>query len=78
MLHFISIIGEQVHLLPDDGYKLQREECTMIGHLERMFLDGEITEEEYLERKKVYLDTILEMYIKGIITKEELMDRINK
>lgn len=50
----------------------------MIGHLERMFLDGEITEEEYLERKKVYLDTILEMYVEGFITVEEFYERLNK
>lgn len=49
-----------------------------IGHLERLFLDGEITEEEYRERKKVYLDTILEMYVNGILTEEELMERLNK
>lgn len=50
----------------------------MIGRLEKMFLDGEITEEEYLERKKVYLDTILEMYIEGFITIEEYYERLNK
>lgn len=49
-----------------------------IGHLERLFLDGEITEEEYRERKKVYLDTILEMYVNGILSEEELMERLNK
>ena len=49
-----------------------------IGHLERMFLDGEITEEEYRERKKVYLDMILEMYMIGLLTKEELMERLNQ
>ena len=50
----------------------------MIGHLERLFLDGEITEEEYLERKKIYLDTILEMYCMGMISKEEFLERLNK
>ena len=49
-----------------------------VGHLERMYLDGEITEEEYLERKKIYIDTILELYCLGIITKEELYERLNK
>ena len=49
-----------------------------IGHLERLFLDGEITEEEYRERKKVYLDTILEMYVKGILTEEEFKERLNQ
>ena len=49
----------------------------MIGHLEQLFLDGEITEEEYLKRKRIYLDTILEMYVKGFIT-EELTRRIRE
>ena len=50
----------------------------MIGHLERLFLDGEITEEEYLKRKRIYLDTILEMYVKGFITEEEFFEKLNK
>lgn len=50
----------------------------IVGHLERMFLDGEITEEEYLERKNVYIETILEMYCLGMISKEELYERLNQ
>ena len=49
-----------------------------IGHLERMFLDGEITEEEYKERKTTYIDLILEMYMQGLIDKEEMQKRINE
>ena len=50
---------------------------TMIGHLEALLLSGEITEEEYQERKAVYVETILEMYVKGIISKEELYEKLN-
>ena len=48
-----------------------------LGKLERLLLDGEITEEEYRERKALYLDTLLEMYVLGFITKEQLYERLN-
>jgi hypothetical protein len=48
-----------------------------LGKLEKLLLDGEITEEEYRNRKADYIDTILEMYAMGIITKEQLQDRLN-
>lgn len=50
----------------------------MLGHLERLLLDGEISENEYRERKAVYVETILELYVKGIISKEEMLEKINK
>ena len=49
-----------------------------LGHLEKMFLEGQITEEEYRERKAVYVETILEMYIKGIISKEQMKEKLNQ
>lgn len=49
-----------------------------LGHLEQMLLNGEITEEEYKERKAVYVETILELYIKGIIDKEEMQEKLNQ
>lgn len=50
----------------------------MIGKLEQMLMNGEITEEEYHERKATYVETILELYIKGIIEKEEMYERLNQ
>ena len=49
-----------------------------LGHLERMLLAGEITEEEYKERKAVYVETVLEMYINGIISKEQMQEKLNQ
>lgn len=49
-----------------------------LGHLEKMLLEGQITEEEYRERKAVYVETILEMYIKGIISKEQMQEKLNQ
>jgi hypothetical protein len=49
-----------------------------LGHLEKLLMDGKITEEEYRERKAVYVETILEMYIKGILTKEQMEEKLNK
>lgn len=49
-----------------------------LGHLEKMLMQGEITEEEYKERKAVYVETILEMYIKGIISKEQMQEKLNQ
>lgn len=49
-----------------------------LGHLEQMLMNGEITEEEYKERKEVYVETILEMYVMGIITKEQMYEKLNQ
>ncbi len=49
-----------------------------LGHLERMLMAGEITEEQYKERKAVYVETILELYAKGIISKEQMKEKLNE
>lgn len=49
-----------------------------LGRLERMLMAGDITEEEYREKKSVYVETILELYCLGVITKEEMYEKINK
>ena len=49
-----------------------------LGKLEQLLLAGEITEEEYRERKDTYVETILEMYVLGIISKEQMLDRLNQ
>lgn len=49
-----------------------------LGHLEKMLMNGEITEEEYKERKAVYVETILELYVKGILTKEQMQEKLNQ
>ena len=48
-----------------------------LGMLEKLLLAGEITEEEYRERKAVYVETILELYVKGIIDKEQMEEKLN-
>ena len=48
----------------------------MLGKLEQMLLNKEITEEEYKKRKALYVETILELYCSGIITKEEMQKKI--
>jgi hypothetical protein len=50
----------------------------VIGKLEQRLLDGEITEEEYKEKKALYVETILELYCMDIITKEEMYEKLNK
>lgn len=49
-----------------------------LGRLEKLLMDGKITEEQYRERKAVYVEMILELYVKGIIRKEELYERLNQ
>ncbi len=49
-----------------------------LGHLEQKLLNGEITEDEYKEKKTVYVETLLELYINDIITKEELYEKLNQ
>ena len=49
-----------------------------LGPLEQMLLNGEITESEYKKKKTIYIETLLELFIKDIITEEELKERLNK
>ena len=49
-----------------------------LGHLEKMLLAGEITEEEYKKKKTIYIETLLELFIKDIITEEELKEKLNQ
>ena len=49
-----------------------------LGHLEKQLIAGEITEEEYKYKKAVYVETILELYIKGIISKEQMQEKLNQ
>ena len=49
-----------------------------LGHLEQLLLSGEISEDEYKERKAVYVETILEMYVLGIISKEQMQEKLNQ
>lgn len=51
---------------------------TTLGHLERQLMNGEITEEEYKKKKSWYVETLLELYCRDIITEEELKEKLNK
>lgn len=53
------------------------EQSEMIGKLEQMLMEGKITEEEYKERKATYVETILELYCLGILTKDQMQDKLN-
>lgn len=48
-----------------------------LGRLEKLLMNGEITEDEYKERKTKYVEIILELYIKGLIDSEEMEQRLN-
>lgn len=50
----------------------------ILGHLEQMLYNGEITEDEYKKKKAAYIDTLYELYIKDIITEDELKEKLNK
>lgn len=50
----------------------------MLGKLEKMLLEGKITEDEYKEKKTTYIETLLELYVNDIITKEQLQEKLNK
>ena len=56
----------------------ERVKMDALGKLEKLLLSGEITEEEYKERKAVYVETILELYIKGLISKEQMQEKLNQ
>ena len=48
----------------------------IIGHLEKLLMNGEITEEEYKKKKAYYVDTLFELYCLDIITEEELKSKL--
>lgn len=48
-----------------------------LGELERLLLSGKITQDEYKKRKVTYIETLLELYVKGYIDEEELKKRLN-
>lgn len=48
-----------------------------LGILEKILLAGEISEEEYKKRKSFYVQTVLELYIKGLIDEEEMREKLN-
>lgn len=50
----------------------------MLGKLEKMLMNGEITEEEYKKKKAWYVETLLELYCLGIIEEDELKEKLNK
>jgi hypothetical protein len=71
----------QVLLNTNDGYKQttgRKIAMNTLGKLEQLLLAGEITEDEYKERKEVYVETILEIYCLGIITKEQMYEKLNE
>lgn len=49
----------------------------VLGHLEKRLLSGEITGAEYKKRKSRYVESLYELYVKDIITYEELQSRLN-
>jgi hypothetical protein len=49
-----------------------------LGLLETLLVADMITVEEYKERKAVYVEALLELYSIGILTHEELKEKLNK
>ena len=49
-----------------------------LGHLEQLLLKGQISAEEYRKRKAVYVEQILELYVKGIIDADEMREKLNQ
>lgn len=49
----------------------------VLGHLEKRLMAGEISEAEYKKRKAQYIDTLFELYVKDVITYEELQQKLN-
>lgn len=60
--------------------KPRREDAIVntLGMLELMLIEGEIDEEEYKEKKTIYVETLLDLYVKDIISKEELFEKLNQ
>lgn len=52
--------------------------ASIIGHLERRYLAGEITIEQYKEKKMNYIEMLYQLYIRDFITLCELKDKIDR
>lgn len=48
-----------------------------LKRLEKMLIAGYITKEAYLELEKAYTEKVLKLHLKGLISKEELQNRLN-
>ena len=48
-----------------------------LGLLETLLVANMITAEEYRERKAVYVESLLELYCLGIITQEQMNEKLN-
>ena len=48
-----------------------------LGLLETLLVANMITAEEYKERKAVYVESLLELYCLGIITQEQMNEKLN-
>ena len=48
-----------------------------LGLLETLLVANMITAEEYKERKAVYVEALLELYCLGIITQEQMNEKLN-
>lgn len=48
-----------------------------LKRLEKMLLAGYITKEAYLECEKAYTERVMNLYLKGLISKEELQKSLN-
>ena len=48
-----------------------------LGLLETLLAANMITAEEYKERKVVYVESLLELYCLGIISKEQMNEKLN-
>lgn len=48
-----------------------------LGLLETLLVANMITAEEYKERKAVYVESLLELYCLGIISREHMEEKLN-
>ena len=58
--------------------KIHGREPDVLGHLEKRLLSSEITKAEYKKRKTRYVESLYELYVKDIITYEELQEKLNR
>lgn len=42
-----------------------------LGRLEVLLFTGQITDDEYAKRKDAYIEKLIDLYVNGIIDKEE-------
>lgn len=50
---------------------------SVLERLDQLLIKGYITEKEHKEKTEAYVNTVINLYVKGVITKDELYNKLH-